>query len=94
MSNLRMSKLRRWYFTFLEPWPGFNERVETSKHHRLQLSSDSQRNPEGDFPLRIFEVVFVLLVTAIGTSLFEAAARFAQAPLQVVLKSNSCMQTS
>eukprot|EP00434_Breviolum_minutum_P010285 symbB.v1.2.009076.t1/scaffold555.1/size222420/21 len=30
-----------------------------------------------------FLVVFVLLVTAVGTSLFEAAARFAQAPLQV-----------
>ena len=29
------------------------------------------------------QVVFVLLVTAVGTSLFEAAARFAQAPLQV-----------
>lgn len=28
------------------------------------------------------QVVFVLLVTAVGTSLFEAAARFAQAPLQ------------
>eukprot|EP00435_Cladocopium_sp_Y103_P028950 s4273_g7.t1 len=30
-----------------------------------------------------FFVVFLLLVTAVGTSLFEAAARFAQAPLQV-----------
>ena len=33
----------------------------------------------------LLEVVFVLLVTAVGTSLFEAAARLAQEPLKVQL---------
>ena len=37
------------------------------------------------------EVVFVLLVTAVGTSLFEAAARFAQAPLQVLGSACLCL---
>ena len=37
------------------------------------------------------QVVFVLLVTAVGTSLFEAAARFAQAPLQVLGSACLCL---
>ncbi|CAJ1392281.1 unnamed protein product [Effrenium voratum] len=51
------------------------------RFYRLRSGAKSQHKIQRWY--FTFLVVFVLLVTAVGTSLFEAAARLAQAPLQV-----------